>query len=371
MPKLIYASTKNRDLFYALKIEVSDPIFFIETEMKKYVFLDYREIDFFKEKNKNPDIEAVLLNPLLEKAAKISHKITTNNKLVLSLIEKFVKEISAIGVPSDFPLDMADFLRTKGIAVSPKNPLYPERAIKTEEEISLMRETAKRTLNVFKKVEGILRDASIDGDHVKYRNELLTSEFLKKEAAVEMAKQELIDTEGVIISSGAHSAIPHHPGAGPIKAGEPIVCDIFPKSRISGYFSDITRTYVKGVPSKEISAMFDAVLRAQENAVSLLKAGVQAKEIHNSCEKTLLELGYHIGEKGFTHSAGHGVGLEVHESPSIGPNSEAILEPGNMITVEPGLYYPKVGGTRIEDMFLVTETGAVCLTEYPRKLIIE
>ncbi len=372
MPKLIYAGTKNRDIFYALKLEISDPIFFIETDSKKYVFLDYREIDFFKEKNKNPNIEAILLNPILEEAAKAGDTTKTSHKLVLFLIEKYVKETAVLEVPSDFPLDMADFLRTKGINVLPKNPFYPERAIKTEEEISLMKETAQRTLNVFKKIEEILREATIEGEYIKHNGEILTSEFLKKEAGVEMARQELIDSEGIIISSGSHSAIPHHPGTGPIKANQPIVCDIFPKSRTSGYFSDITRTYVKGVPSEEISKMFDAVLWAQENGVSMVKAGVQAKEIHNACAASLKKSGFETSEgHGFVHSTGHGVGLEVHERPTIGPNSEAILESGNVITVEPGLYYHEIGGVRIEDMFLVTETGTVCLTEYPRKLVVE
>lgn len=372
MIRIIYASTKNRDLFYTLKVEISDPVFFIETETKKYVFLDYREIDFFKEKNKNPNIEAVLLNPLLDEAAKIEDKTTNSNKLALLLIKKFAKETGSFEAPSDFPLETADFLRTKGIAVSPKNPFYPERAVKTQEEIFLLKETAKRTLNVFKKIEEILRNGKIDSKYIRYNGEILTSEFLKKEAAIEMARQELIDSEGIIISSGNHSAIPHHPGTGPIKANQPIVCDIFPKSRTSGYFADITRTYIKGVPSKELEKMYEAVLRAQKNAVSHIKTGIKAKEIHGIANQTFQEFGFETSrEKGFVHSTGHGVGLEVHEQPSVGPNSEAVLESGNVITVEPGLYYPEVGGVRVEDMFLVTETGAVCLTEHPRKLVVE
>ncbi len=371
MTKLTYASTKNRDLFYAIKIEVSDPILFIENGDKKYIFLDSREIDFFKEKNKNPDIEAVMINQLLKEAVQTEDKTSLTNKLALSAIKNFAApEDGSIVVSSDFPLEMADFLRAKGIRLTPQNPFYPERAIKTEEEISIITETVARTLNIFRRIEEILRTADIDGDYLRYGGEILTSEFLKQEAVAEMGRCGLIDGEGVIIASGLHSAIPHHPGAGPIKANQPIVCDIFPKHRTAGYFADISRTYVKGVPSKEVVRMFEAVLRAQENGIQNIKAGVAAKEIHYSCTKTLLELGYDAGDKGFTHSAGHGVGLEVHERPSVGLNSEGILQSGNVITVEPGLYYPDIGGVRLEDMILVTENGPVNLTNYPKKLII-
>ncbi|MBI4086052.1 MAG: aminopeptidase P family protein [Candidatus Liptonbacteria bacterium] len=371
MPKLIYASTKNRDLFYALKIEVSDPVFFLESGGRKYVFLDAREFGIFSEQNENRAMEAVPLEPLLTEISKADGNMEIANKTALHLLKTYCERSEAVSVPEDFPLSMADFLRAKGISLTVQNPFYPERAVKNSDEISLMKEAAKRTMKIFEKIEEILKEAAIEGEYIKYNGEILTSELLKKETAMEMARQELIDSEGIIISSGQHSAIPHHPGTGLIKAGSPIVCDIFPKSKISGYFSDISRTYVKGVPSKEISAMFNAVLRAQEAGIKKVRAGVPAKEIHNACAASLKESGFETSEKGgFMHSAGHGVGLEVHERPTVGPNSKAILETGNIITIEPGLYYPEFGGVRIEDMFLVTETGAICLTEYTRKLVI-
>lgn len=371
MTKLIYATTKNRDLFYALGVEISDPIFYIESNGRKYVFLDAREFGVLTEKSGNRGIEAIPVESLLEEARGGRYETGIANKLALLILKKFAGSETGFSVPFDFPLNMADFLRAQGITLTVQNPFYPERAIKTKEEISRIKETAAFTLNIFRKIEAILKAAEINGDHLIYEGETLTSEFLKKEAAIEMARRNLIDSEGLIISSGPHAAIPHHSGTGPIKPGAAIVCDIFPRHRDHGYFADIARTYAKGTPSEEIKKMYDAVRRAQEAGVQKIRAGVPAKEIHHACAESLKESGFETSEgRGFVHSTGHGVGLEVHETPSVGANSEKPLEAGNIITVEPGLYYPDLGGVRIEDMFLATENGAVCLTEYPRELVI-
>jgi len=116
--------------------------------------------------------------------------------------------------------------------------------------------------------------------------------------------------------------------------------------------------------------MYNAVLKSQLAAIKKIRAGIGAKEIYDVAKDSILKAGYEVGEKGFIHGLGHGVGLDIHEKPSLKPHSEDVLEAGNIITIEPGLYYPKVGGIRIEDMVLVTKTGCKNLTNYPKSLII-
>jgi Xaa-Pro aminopeptidase len=136
------------------------------------------------------------------------------------------------------------------------------------------------------------------------------------------------------------------------------------------YFADMTRTVIYGEPSKKLKEMYEAVRAAQEKAFEMIKPGISAANVHNEVCKTFEKLGYDTYKRGskvgFIHSTGHGVGLDVHELPGIG-ETEVLLETGNVITVEPGLYYPEIGGIRLEDLVLVTENGSENLTSIEKK----
>ena len=274
-------------------------------------------------------------------------------------------------VPWNFPLPLADFLREKGFQLHARQSLYPERAIKTQEEVQAIRQSVQKTEKAFALIERILRESIIQEDSILYNGEVLGSEFLKREAEKLLLKEDMISEEGIIISCGPQAAIPHHPGEGVLKPHQTIVCDLFPRSRTTGYFADITRTFVKGAPPEEIQKMYEAVLKAQQEGIKAVAPGKKASDIHKVCTDVLLQAGYHVGDKGFLHNTGHGLGLEVHENPRLGEKSEEILEPGNVITIEPGLYYPERGiGIRIEDDILVTAQGAENLASFPKTLVI-
>jgi Xaa-Pro aminopeptidase len=184
-------------------------------------------------------------------------------------------------------------------------------------------------------------------------------------------KKKAILAEGIIISHGAQAAIPHHAGSGVLRAHESIVCDIFPRGKENFYFADMTRTFCKGTHSEELQLIYDKVKEAQEKAISMIKPGASGKTIHEECYRIFTERGFvTTREEGFTHSTGHGVGLEIHESPPRISFAECIFLPGDVVTVEPGLYYPAFGGVRIEDMVLVTEDGHRNLTQFEKILFI-
>ena len=184
--------------------------------------------------------------------------------------------------------------------------------------------------------------------------------------------------EGHIVAGGIQSIEPHEKGSGSLKRGEPIVIDIFPRSKITGYFADMSRTVCLGQPSVELPQMYDAVLRAQELAISMTGPGVKGIDIQSAVEEYFTQAGYKTSgqgtefpyAEGFVHGVGHGVGLSVHEAPRIGRNSTDVLEEGDVITIEPGLYYPHLGGIRLEDMLWVTKDGAKNLTQFPKQFII-
>ena len=188
--------------------------------------------------------------------------------------------------------------------------------------------------------------------------------------------------ESTIIAPGKQAADPHMSGTGPIHANEAVVMDIFPQHKETRYFADMTRTVSKGAPPPEIAKMYEVVRRAQDAGIKALRPGVTGREVHELVEDVIFEAGYdtlRAGQKhdpndpvtrGFIHGTGHGVGLEIHEAPGVGRAGTSPLEIGDVVTVEPGIYDPAIGGVRLEDMLVVTADGSRNLTRAPRQLVV-
>lgn len=169
-----------------------------------------------------------------------------------------------------------------------------------------------------------------------------------------------------IAVSGANSSVPHGvPTAKKVAAGDFVTMDF--GAVINGYHSDMTRTIAVGFASAEMKKVYNTVLTAQLNALDGIKAGVSCSQVDGLAREVISSSGY--GDY-FTHSTGHGVGLEIHESPNLSPRSEQTLQVGDIVTVEPGIYLPQKFGVRIEDMVFVTENGCKNLTKSPKELII-
>jgi Xaa-Pro aminopeptidase len=168
-----------------------------------------------------------------------------------------------------------------------------------------------------------------------------------------------------IVASGPNAAKPHHrPVDRPIGAGELIVVDF--GATFDGYRSDMTRTYCVGEPATDdLRKMVDVVARSQAAGVKTVRAGVAAAEVDATCRRVIAEAGW---ADRFVHGTGHGVGLDIHEAPSVASTSSDTLQPGHVVTVEPGVYLPGFAGVRIEDTVVVTETGCRPLTSTPKEL---
>jgi Xaa-Pro aminopeptidase len=242
------------------------------------------------------------------------------------------------------------------------------RAKKTPEEIRLIQDVQKKTERAMALGISLIRHATVRKDMLYHDGAPLTSEIVR----IAMHKQ-LMD-EGcraveTIISCGEDTAFPHIIGSGPLKPHEPIVIDMFPRDEATGYYADMTRTVSKGKPGKKITEMYEAVKEAQQIGITTIKAGVPGADAHNAVVDYFRSRGYESDTRGFIHNLGHGVGLQVHELPTVGPAGGA-LDAGTVVTVEPGLYYPGVGGIRLEDMGAVRTRQFADFTQFEETLIV-
>jgi Xaa-Pro aminopeptidase len=282
--------------------------------------------------------------------------------------------VRAVKTPDRFPLGTADRLRDRGVAVEPdtEDAVESARAVKTEAEIDNVRDAQEANEAAFAAAGTLVREADVVDGVLHEGGDPLTSERVR--AAIERT---LLDhgcgLDETIVACGADAADPHDRGSGPLEAGEPIVVDIFPRSKTTGYHADTTRTWVRGEPGEALSEWHRLTDAAREAALEEVKPGATGATVHDAACDVYEDAGLPTlradpaTETGFVHSTGHGVGLAVHELPRIGPDGDE-LEPGNVITIEPGLYGPDVGGVRIEDIVVVREDGFENLTTLPTGL---
>ena len=268
-----------------------------------------------------------------------------------------------VGVSAMFPGAIVRGLEKKGIRVTVlKGDVYPQRIIKTAREIEHIALAQAAAATALQAAVRHLRACKVDrAGYVRYHKSKLTSEALRWVIESELLRHNC-NPGDTIVASGPASANPHERGAGPIRANTPIILDIFPSHKSSGYFGDITRTVVKGRASEPLRNVLHAVSAAQKAALKTIRAGVAFATPYHRAEQLFKKRGF-VTEfragvaRGFIHSLGHGVGLEIHEAPSLSGRAEGRLRSGHIVTVEPGLYYPEIGGVRFEDTVAVTATG--------------
>ena len=301
-----------------------------------------------------------------------------------TVIERFLtsRAIRKVAVPAYFPVGLADRLRSKGIELTVAADLDARRRAKRDDELAALEATQRATEEAWGLgVDAIVRANVRDDGTLVLDGEVLTAERVR--AIVESA---LLDrgcgAESSIIAPGKQAADPHLIGSGPLRAREAIVMDIFPQHKATRYYADMTRTVSKGEPPAEIVRMYDVVRRAQDAGIAALRPGTTGRAVHELVEDVIFAAGYDTlrpGQKhrpddpvtrGFIHGTGHGVGLEIHEAPSVGRAGTVPLAVGDVVTVEPGVYDPDIGGVRLEDMLVITVDGARNLTRAPRRLVV-
>ncbi len=262
--------------------------------------------------------------------------------------------------------------------VTEKSPvLQRAREIKTEAEIERIREAGVGTQAAFAAVRRKLASCSVKGRTlVTTKGKPLTIGDLKREVRMTLSKHGLVEAVPSIVAQGEESGVPHNAGTDSRKVvtGQPIIADIFPRGE-HGYFFDMTRTFCPGKAPKKTKQIYADIKEATLMAFEAFEPGIEAYELHMRVARRLAEKGYetlhtHPGTQvGFCHTLGHGLGLEVHEEPFTRQTMPKVLEPGMVITIEPGVYYPEQKlGTRIEDVAVVRDGYLENLTSFPMEL---
>lgn len=362
---LLYGSTEigsplfSADLLWRTKFKAPDPFFLVDIGNKSHLFASPLE------------------RGRAQKEAKVDAVMPFDSGVsdVISFLKK--NGVERIVMPFAFPHGLAQaFSKRIKVKVSAKL-LYPQRFRKAPMEIREMEKAQRVGEAALLKARDILKKSKIRGRRIYLRGKVVTSEMLREVIDSELFGRGFLGID-TIVSSGIDAADPHCIGSGPVIPYSAIVFDIFPVSRSSHYFADMTRTLFKGKPSHQLQQMYEAVRLIQEKSTSMIKEGADGKEIYEWAKNNLAALGFPTNLKGqkpegFFHGLGHGVGVDIHEPPSLGGTS-AILENGNIVTVEPGLYYSKsrghipAGGIRIEDMVLVEKNRCRNLTKMPKAL---
>ncbi|MDO8663998.1 MAG: Xaa-Pro peptidase family protein [Candidatus Liptonbacteria bacterium] len=383
----------SADILWRTGFKTPDPFFLVD------ILDEVDLIDFGK--------SYLLIGPLeVERAAEETEKgieiVNTYDYKTKSrgYLENFLKKqgVKKVIVPDTFPCGLKDKLANVFEVTKASPPFYPKRAIKTDLEIQEIEKAQRAVEKAVKKGVDYLRSCQIINNKIIYVNEfgdkgnVATSESLRKIIDTELYRQGYLGIRS-IVACGKQAANPHCEGSGPLYAHQPIVMDIFPLSMETHYWADMTRTVFKGEPSQALKNMYETVLHAQEMGVNQVRAGRDGKEIYDWTLDYFKVHGYPTNMKtrparnathsvaggpmeGFIHGVGHGVGIDIHEPPWI-TSIKWILQEGNVVTVEPGLYYQKArtapapipaGGIRIEDMVLVTKTGCRNLTQFPKDL---
>lgn len=244
------------------------------------------------------------------------------------------------------------------------------RAQKTSKERTQIESVQTAAQHGMARAEAILAETAIQKDFLHWKGEVLTTERLRREVNAVLAKQGVQDAGNTVIGAGSSCSDLHFTGNDDIRAGETVLLDISPRGN-SGYYADLTRTFVVGEIDTWIRTAFDGVHDAQDAALSALDngEGTEAQAVHQAASAVLSDHGFAVGDVsvGMYHGTGHGVGLSLHEAPSL--SSDEPLKAGHIITIEPGVYDHEKGGVRIEDLIMVTQSGYENLTDYPRHLV--
>ena len=284
--------------------------------------------------------------------------------------------IGGASVPRNFPVGIADVLRERGVELVVDQRLFDDRRrVKSPHELEGIRRAQRAAEAGIATAREILAAAEPSNGGLAVEGETVTCELLKERIQATFLAHGAL-AEEMIVSHGPQTAVGHDMGSGAIGRDDVLILDLFPIDLESACYADITRTLVVGDAPSEIREWHDLCKEALARGAAEVRAGADGGEIHRLVSRFVADHGFptqltkadgEVLRDGFYHGLGHGVGLEVHESPALGMVGETLVA-GDVITVEPGLYRHGFGGVRVEDLLLVTDDGYELLTDCPYEL---
>lgn len=373
---LVYGDTvTSPELRHEVPLVIPDPFLYLERGDRRAVAIHSLEIP--RVRADAPELEVIPTARLGEDELFAAGKQEAGVELELVLRACREVGITSAAVPAAFPLEKADFLRANGVDLAVDRELFAgRRRAKNARELQGIRNAQRACEAALDQARALLRSATPDRGGLESGGEPLTSERLKR--LIESVFRDFdVESSEMVVSHGPQTAVGHDEGSGLLQPNEPIVFDLFPRDKATGCYADMTRTYVVGQPSAELQEWHRLVKEALECSTAEVKPGVNGRALFELVCGLFQDAGYktplnkqpdEVLEDGFVHSLGHGVGLEIHEPPSMGRAGDDLVR-GDVITIEPGLYRAGYGGLRLEDLLLVTDDGYEVLTDYPYDLL--
>ena len=370
---LFHADATDPDMLYFSRFNAFDPYLAFSVDGKRVAVITAGE--YGRMARESAFDEILLINEVRDGAAKRfklpDGKAPALHQMVLHLAK--LHGIPNFKVGDRFPAGLARRLRKAGMTLEIANGtgLFPERQIKTAAEVTALRKGNKASEAGFRIVAKTLAESKIRNGKLVHCGSTLTAERLR-----ELIGHTVLDAgasaQHTIAAPGDQAVDNHCVGHGPIRAGELIVVDIFPRRIEDGYWGDMTRTYLKGRASDAQRRLVRTVKRAHRLAIDMIKPGVTGGKVHDAVQAFFDREGYKTARdckkpEGFFHALGHGVGLEIHEEPIMRSKAPCTLRKGMVVTVEPGLYYHGLGGCRIEDVVHVVPGGCELISKAPYK----
>jgi Xaa-Pro aminopeptidase len=372
---LIYgASEDSAALRHEIRVPIMDPFLFARIDGRAHVMINTLERARVTEAV--PDAELYDLNDLGLDELRESGKPYAEIELELASRAAAAMGLRAAVADPLLPVAVADRLRADGIELRPDaDALAMRRRAKLDWELDGIRAAQGAAEAAMAAAADLLRSADVDGDSLVVDGQPLLAEQVRDAARKACAALGAPAPPDVIVAS-VHQGFGHEPGSGPLPAHLPIQVDLWPRDEASGCWADMTRTFVIGEPAEGVAKQEALVRQALEAARDAARPGISGRELHALvCD--IFEADGRLTQRtgpgedpteGFQFSLGHGVGLEVHEEPGLGQIGREPLVAGDVIAVEPGLWDPKIGGVRFEDLLLVTDDGCETLTDYPYSL---
>ena len=366
---IVAPSETDPEMLYATRFFAPDAFIFLEQNGKRTLVLSDLEIGRGR---KQAQADEILPYSRFEKEVQgKSTKAPLYEKVLAHFLTQ--RNVRSAIVPANFPLGYARELESKKIRLQPADGLFwPEREAKSESELRLMRKALEITeAGMARGIEVLSRSQPGKGGKLEWSGTVLTSELLRAEIDTAVLRAGGLPAN-TIVAGGDQACDPHERGHGPLKANSLIIIDIFPRAAASGYYGDLTRTVLRGGASEEQRRLWETVNQGQALALKKMRPGVDGLKLHKEVKQFFADQGYPTELRdgrhtGFFHGTGHGLGLEIHEHPRF---QKTVFKVGQVLTVEPGLYYPGLGGVRIEDVVAITKNGIRMLSRFEKQLEI-
>jgi len=377
---LLYSeSFKNANMYYLTKFLAPDPFIFLKkADTDPMIITNTMEYPRSQKESIIKDVRCYTDYNYMQVVKAAAEPKLGAMKFVATVVKKQLGKKTKICVPSDFPTITTDVLRKEGLIIQPMFDVVEKvRETKDPDEIDEIKAVQEVTEKVTAEIIDLIANAEVDTKKTLIvKKEPLTVSRIKSFFGHYFIDHGCVMEEEIIVACGPRGADPHYHGdpQDKLKANQPIVLDIYPRSLRARYWSDMTRTIVKGKAPDKVKKMFNAVLEAKNASIDALRAGVLGSEMNDLCCDILEKAGYKTirGGKqiteGFIHSLGHGVGLDIHEGPGMNELYKFPLKEHNILSVEPGLYDPSLGGVRIEDIVEVKKSGCNNFTKMETRL---